>query len=175
MAVMAHAPTWAQPKVEGKYGIVYWGQFPETNVTREFLPQWQEWARRFVDRYKDTVRAASRSTSLGMAAAFPAGTETAGTTARSCGDCPWAPDAADPTFTVLANDSSMNVEDNLMPAPGTMDLLDGVSVHTFRSYNAAFIAEFESYGNAFGTPNPGSALGLRKWCTNWSPNWGKAL
>ena len=54
--------------------------------------------------------------------------------------------AADPTFTVLGNDSGMNVEDNLLVDPGTIERLDAVSTHTYRSYCASNVAQYGAYG-----------------------------
>ena len=111
-----------------------------------FCPQWQEWAQHFVERYKDTVRAGICLNEPWDGGSLSGWHGNGGHYREILRGLSLGAHAADPTFTILANDSSMNVEDNLMPAPGTMDLLDGVSVHTFRSYNAAFITEFESYG-----------------------------
>ena len=64
----------------------------------------------------------------------------------------------------------MNVEDNILVAPGTINLLDAVSIHTYRSYNAANVAQFASYGKPIwdteswigvGAVQPGAAGGLR--------------
>ncbi|MGB2824278.1 MAG: hypothetical protein WBF17_25110 [Phycisphaerae bacterium] len=146
MAIMAHAPPWAKPKIDGKIPLYYWKNRPETNVTPEYLPQWREWARRFVDRYKKTIRA-------GIVLNEPwEGGSLSGW--HGCGahyrkilkNLSIGAHAADPTFTVLANDSGMNVEDNILTAPGTIDLVDAVSIHTFRSYNASCIPQYAAYG-----------------------------
>ena len=146
MAIMAHAPGWAQPRIEGKIPIYYWKVFPESNATPEHLPQFQEWARRFVDRYKQTVR-------VGVALNEPweAGSLSGW---HACGahyreilkSISVGAHAADPTFKILANDSGMNVEDNILVAPGTIDLIDAVSTHTYRSYNAFNVAQYGAYG-----------------------------
>ncbi|MBE3099643.1 MAG: hypothetical protein IMZ44_21210 [Planctomycetes bacterium] len=146
MAIMAHAPGWAQPKIEGKIPVYYWKDRPETNVTPEYLPQWQEWARRFVDRYRQTVRA-------GIALNEPweggslSGWHGNGAHYREIlKNLSIGAHAADPTFTVLANDSGMNVEDNILTAPGAIDRVDAVSIHTYRSYDAFYISQYAAYG-----------------------------
>jgi len=147
VAIMAHAPEWAMPLIAGKFHVCYRGTAKwETNVTPQYIPQWQEWTRRYVERYKDVVRAGimlnepweggsisgwhgSGAHYRAMLRAFFGGAH-----------------AADRSFTVLANDSCMNVEDNLLCEPGMIQYVDAVSVHTYRSYLAYAPAQFAAYG-----------------------------
>ncbi|MCX5772604.1 MAG: hypothetical protein NTZ09_20360, partial [Candidatus Hydrogenedentes bacterium] len=146
MAIMAHAPSWAQPKIAGKIPVYYWIDRPETNVTPEYLPQWQEWARRFVDRYKQTVRAGVALNEPWEAGSL-SGWHGSGAHYREIlKNLSLGARAADPTFTLLGNDSGMNVEDNILVAPGAIDLVDAVSIHTYRSYCAFYIPQYAAYG-----------------------------
>ena len=146
IAIMAHAPDWAMPSIGGKFHVCYSSSKWETNVAPQYLPQWQEWTRRYVERYKDVVRAGimlnepweggsisgwhgSGAHYRAMLRAFFGGAH-----------------AADRSFTVLANDSGMNVEDNLLCEPGTIEYVDAVSVHTYRSYLAFYPPQYAAYG-----------------------------
>ena len=146
LAIMAHAPRWALPKIDGKYPIIYWNKFPESNTTTEHLPQWGEWARRFVDRYKQTVRAGDVLNEPWDGGSLSGWHGNGGHYREILRYLSLGAHAADPTFTVLANDSPMNIEDNLLPVPGTVDFVDAFSIHTFRPYNDFIVAQYGAYG-----------------------------
>ena len=146
LEIMAHAPAWAQPRIDGTIPIYYWKDFPETNTTPEHLPEWQEWVKRFVSRYKDTVRAGDVLNEPWEGGSLSGWDGTGAHYRDIFKNFAIGAHAADPTFKVLANDSSMNVEDNLLVVPGLINYLDAVSIHTYRSYNAFIMPEFGSYG-----------------------------
>ena len=148
MDIMAHAPDWLwKTMLAGQKPLAYAnGNKAETNPGPAELPQWQEWVRRFVERYHDVVRAGIVLNEPWEAGSI-SGWHGSGAHYRDLLRTAYiGAHAADPSFTVLANDSGMNVEDNILCQPGMMAYLDAVSIHSYRSYLAADVAQYGAYG-----------------------------